>query len=81
MSQDVGVGVHRASAYLWFVAVGIHVVNYLGRAGTLAAADWRDHLRGSFTRRSLLVGSLVLGAALALAMIPFQSPFSALNGT
>jgi hypothetical protein len=77
----IWIGIHHAGAYLWFVAVGIHVVNYLGRASTLAVADWRDHLRGSLTRRSLLVGSLALGAALALAMIPFQSPFSALSGT
>jgi hypothetical protein len=75
------VPVHHASAYLWFVAIAAHVINYLRQAPILAAADWRDHLRGAFTRRSLVVASVVLGLALALAMIPFQSPFSALNGT
>jgi hypothetical protein len=69
------VPLHHGFAYLWFVAMAIHVANYLRKAPDLAYADWRDHLRGAATRRSLLVGSLVLGVALAVAMLPFPTPF------
>lgn len=70
------VPIHHGSAYLWFVAMAVHVVAYARRAPGLAAADWRDHLRGAFSRRSLVVASLVLGASLSIAMLPFSSPFS-----
>ena len=69
------VPLHHASAYLWFLAMAIHVGNYLVRSTELATADWRDHLRGAFTRRSLVVSSLILGAVLAIAMLPFPTPF------
>src|SRR5438105_2332538 len=69
------VPLYHASAYLWFLAMAIHVGNYLGRSTELATADWRDRLRGTFTRRSLVVGSLILGAVLAIAMLPFPTPF------
>jgi len=69
------VPVHHASAYLWIVAMGVHVANYLRRAPELAVADARDRLQGALARRSLVIASLVLGAALALAFLPFRSPF------
>jgi hypothetical protein len=34
-----------------------------------------NHLRGAFARRSLVVASLLLGLVLALAILPFPSPF------
>jgi|SRR6266576_3546941 len=71
----IWVPVHHFSAYLWFLTMAVHVVNYLKQAPELAAADWRDHLRGAFTRRSLVAGSLVAGAALAIAMLPYPTPF------
>jgi hypothetical protein len=67
---------HHASAYLWFAAMVLHAGAYVRRAPRLAAADWRDHLAGALTRRSLVVASLVMGAVLALALLPFPSPFS-----
>jgi hypothetical protein len=76
----VWVPLHHFMAYLWFVTMAIHVINYFGRAPELALADWRDHLRGAFTRRSLVAGSLLLGAALAIAMLPFPTPFIARAG-
>ena len=72
--------VHHGSAYLWSVTLAIHAVNYLRRAPALVLADWRDQLPGVVARRSLLVASLVLGAALVVAMIPFHSPFAFLVG-
>jgi hypothetical protein len=67
--------IHHASAYLWLLATGVHVVNYARRAPSLAAADWRDHLRGAVARRSVSVGALILGVVLAIAMLPYPSPF------
>ena len=53
----------------------MHVASHLRQAPRLAAADWREHLRGAFARRSLVVASLPLGLVLALAILPFPSPF------
>ena len=52
-----------------------HVFTYLRGGPELALEDWRDHLRGASTRRSLVVGSFVLGTVLAVAMLPFPTPF------
>jgi hypothetical protein len=71
----VWVPVHHASAYLWFVAMLVHVVAYASRAPTLAAADWRDHLQGAFTRRSLVSASVLLGIALAIGVLAYHTPF------
>ena len=67
---------HKAAFVVWFLATVFHVLAYVRRAPELAVADSRDRLRGALARRSLLVGSLVLGAALAVAMLPFPSPFA-----
>jgi len=69
---------HKLAFAAWFPAMTIHVVAYLRRAPELAIADTRDRLRGAFERRSLIIGSLLLGAALAVAMLPFASPFTLL---
>ena len=76
----IWVPLHHASSYMWFVAMGVHVINYLRRARELAIADWRDHMGGAFTRRSLVVGSLVLGAVLSIAILPFPTPFLPSSG-
>jgi len=69
---------HKLTFAFWFVTMVIHVVAYLRRAPELALADVRDGSRRGLARRSLLVGSLLFGAALALAMLPFSSPFELL---
>lgn len=66
--------IHHGSFVLWLVALAVHTVNYLRRAPELALADWRDHLAGALGRRSLVAGSLLAGAALAIAMLPFPTP-------
>ncbi len=71
---------HHASSYLWFAAMAIHVITYWRRAPQLALADWRDHLGGAVARRSLVVGSLLLGAVLAIALLPFPTPFALPSG-
>jgi hypothetical protein len=71
---------HKASFVLWFLAMTVHVAAYTVRASALALADSRDRLPGVFARRSLVVGSLLFGLALAIAMFPFASPFTLLPG-
>lgn len=75
------VPVHHASSYLWFVAMLVHVINYLRQAPRLALLDWRDRWRGAASRQSLVAASLLLGVALAGAMLPFATPFAPLAGS
>jgi hypothetical protein len=74
------VPIHHGSGLLWIVAVAVHVVNYVQRAPSLAVADWRHHLRGATTRRGLVLASLLLGAALAIAALPYPSPYIGAQG-
>ncbi len=71
-------GLHKASFVVWLVATGIHVLAYLMRVPKLAAADWRPRrpqLGGTSARRSLLAGSIVAGAILAIATIQYAQPW------
>jgi hypothetical protein len=67
---------HKAVFVLWFLAAIFHALAYLRRAPAVVVADSRDPLRGVLARRSVVVGSLVLGVALAVVMLPFPSPFA-----
>jgi hypothetical protein len=71
---------HKATFVLWLLTMTTHVLAYLQRAPEFAVADSRDRLRGAFARRSIVVASLLLGAALVIAMLPFPSPFTPLAG-
>jgi hypothetical protein len=71
---------HKASFVLWFLAMTFHVAVYARRAPALALADSRDRLQGAFERRSLVVGSVLFGVALVIAMLPFSSPFTLQTG-
>jgi hypothetical protein len=72
--------IHHASGLLWLVAAAIHAASHLRRTWQLALEDWRDHLRGATTRRGLALGSLLLGAVIAAALVPYPSPFGGLGG-
>ena len=72
---------HKAAFVLWFLAVTVHVVAYWRRASELALADSRIRLKGAMARRSLVIASLILGASLLIAMLPFPSPFTLLPGS
>jgi hypothetical protein len=71
---------HKVTFVLWFPAITVHVAAYWRRAPELAVADWRRRTGGAGGRRSLVVASLLVGAALVLAMLPFPSPFTPLAG-
>ena len=67
---------HKAVFVLWFLAAMFHALAYARRAPELVLADSHDRLLGVGARRSVVIGSLVLGAALVVAMLPFPSPFA-----
>ncbi len=75
-------GLHKASFAVWLVATGIHVLAHLRRVPDLVLADWRGRrvpreraVRGTFLRQTLLAGTLVLGAILAIATIRYAQPW------
>jgi hypothetical protein len=74
-------GLHKASFAVWLVATAIHVLAYLSRVPAIAVADWRlprprrDAVGGSFARRTLLAGTLVAGAILAIATVRYAQPW------
>jgi hypothetical protein len=70
------VGAHKLSFILWLPAVGIHVLwnirrTALATGGELASTG----PPGAWGRRSLVIASLVMGIALALATLSYQTPF------
>jgi uncharacterized membrane protein len=67
---------HKAAFVLWSLAAMFHALAYARRTPELVLADSHDRLRGVHARRSVVIGSLVLGAALVVAMLPFPSPFA-----
>ena len=67
---------HKAVFVLWFLAAIFHALAYARQTPELVLADSQDQLRGVRARRSVVIGSLVLGAALVVAMLPFPSPFA-----
>jgi len=72
---------HKVAFVLWFLAVTVHLVAYWRRASGLALADSRARLEGVMFRRSLVLASVILGACLLLAMLPFPSPFTLRPGS
>jgi hypothetical protein len=77
---------HKVSFILWFGAMAIHVLGHILEIPSLAMPDWRRHggreaaLAGSGTRVALLLGSLALGVALALATYSAAGPWLAAKG-
>jgi hypothetical protein len=66
---------HAASFAVWGAIMAVHVLSYLRRVLSDGPADWQPQraLPGARLRQTLLFGSLVAGAALALATLPSQS--------
>jgi hypothetical protein len=72
-SRDSLLTVHKVSFILWFGAMAIHVVGHLMETARTAPADWTPGRAPSVTgvgaRRSLLVGSVVIGCLLGGLML------------
>lgn len=77
--RGVVLGLHKASFAVWLVAMGLHVLAYIRRVPGLARADWRPRdpapVGGSFARRSLVAGALVVGVILAVATVRYAQPW------
>jgi hypothetical protein len=73
---SVWVEAHKLSFMVWLPATGVHVLGYLFRTGHAVKEELSSSaLAGAMTRRSLVVGSLVTGAVLAIASLSYSSPF------
>ena len=70
---------HKASFVLWLGVMAIHVLGHLERAPRLALRDLagRPAVAGSGRRRAWLAASLLMGLALAAAVLLYHSPFMA----
>ena len=67
--------IHKASFFLWFAFMTVHVLGHLGDTARLATKDWTSRARlvvvGSRTRQLVLSASLVVGLLLAFVTIPY----------
>ena len=67
---------HTVSAVVLVVSSSAHVMGHLRRSAAAVIEEVRAAAaRGASVRRSIVVGSLVLGLALALASLLYASPF------
>jgi hypothetical protein len=70
---------HKASFFLWFACMTIHVVGHIGETTRLGTKDWTSRARlmvaGSKIRRRVLNASLVVGLILAFVTIPHVGPW------
>jgi len=64
--------IHKVSFVVWLAATAVHVLGHLIETGRLAPKDWMVRSRslapGAAVRQLVLVGSLVAGVVLALAL-------------
>lgn len=73
--------IHKASFFLWFVFMTVHVLGHLGETARLATKDWTSRVRrvvaGSILRQLVLGTSLLVGLLLAFVTIPYVGPWLA----
>ena len=69
--------VHKASFFLWFAAMTVHVLGHLGESGRLGLPDWMPGRRvaGAGSRRSAVMASLVVGAGAGLLILSRVGPY------
>jgi hypothetical protein len=68
--------VHALSFWVWGVLLIVHVIAYAVRTLRVGPADWHPHaelvVAGARNRRAALIGALLAGVILALAIHPAQ---------
>ena len=74
---SIWLAAHRISFLLWLPLIAIHSLTYLNKSSDALAGELsgRGARESAFARRSLVIGSLVAGLALALASLLYASPF------
>jgi hypothetical protein len=76
--------IHTLTFVIWFCVMTVHVLAYSFKAVDIAWPDlvrggsWR--ISGTVTRQSLVVGSVLLGLALAIGALPLDSAWLHLVG-
>jgi hypothetical protein len=70
---------HTFSAVVMLLAATAHVLAHVRRSGEAVLDNVAGGARTAFSGRSLVVGSLLLGAALAAASLVYASPFPPLD--
>ncbi len=75
--------VHTVAFFVWFWLMTVHVAAYVWRVPRLAVADLRlpgggvaGIPRGSIMRQGLVVGTFLLGLAIAIAAIPWDASWA-----
>lgn len=72
---------HRASFFLWFACMTVHVLSHLRDTARLGTKDWTSHARlmvhGSTFRRVVLIASIAVGLVLAVVTVPRVGPWLA----
>jgi hypothetical protein len=75
--------IHKASFFIWFATMTIHVLGHLRDSVTLGVPDWTGTARparAAWLRRGLLLGSLGVGAAAGALLLSRVSPYLAAFG-
>jgi hypothetical protein len=73
---SIWIEAHKMSFVIWLPATGVHVLGHLSRTGRAAVEELlSSRPANAITRRSLVVGSLILGVLLAVASLSYASPF------
>jgi hypothetical protein len=72
---SVWVAAHKVMFLVWLPATAIHVLAYVNKTSQAVAEEFSSPVADAFSRRSLVVGSLVAGAVLAAASLTYASPF------
>lgn len=68
---------HKLSFVAWFGVMALHVLGHLESTPRLIWRDLAGHPAGRVTRWGLVGAALLLGVVLAVAALPFPSPFVA----
>jgi hypothetical protein len=72
----VWIEAHKLSFAIWLPALGVHVLAHLNQTARSATREMSPSPpEQALTRRSLVIGSLVAGVALAIASLTYASPF------
>lgn len=67
---------HKLSFTIWLPVTGIHILGHLRQTGEATVGELAVRSgREALTRRSLVVGSVILGVVLAVSTLAYQSPF------
>ncbi len=73
---SVWIEAHKLTFIVWLPITGIHVLAHLNRSGEVVGAEFSSSpFANALTRRSLVIGSLVAGVAVAIASLTYASPF------